>query len=428
MKADRCERLLVVEEALKNRTGHWYEYNKAVVLGSRRAGVETTLLAHRDVDPELTRELGAKPFFPVTCWDGGYFHPSPLRRYAGIGKHNASIYRMLNRFIAAEGPFDCAFAPTVTIFHLFAWLWLARRHLHRGSLKRIVLLTRNSAAAAVDSNGVATFRRSTQILGWVLKRLAAVDGVCLCTDSTRLADEYRQLAGVEMATFPHPTEIPASARLPKARTDDTVVFACLGPARWEKGTDLVIEAARLLSERDLPRPARIQIQPHLPIVTPDGSSFDPADSGFRAPTVELEILGSNLSSEAYAALLRESDCVVMPYRRQSYYARISGVAVEAMLYGKPVIYTKNTWMSDAIQRFGAGVGFEDESAQSLADAMERTIRERDRLATEAFEKRTAAESYYSIENFLASLYGHPGPEKTDAPKNTDPAEARPVPE
>ena len=77
-------RILICEEALKNKSGHWYEYNKAIVNAARKRSHEVTLLAHQDIECDLCQELEAAPFFPVTSWDQSYNYPRAWKRYLGI--------------------------------------------------------------------------------------------------------------------------------------------------------------------------------------------------------------------------------------------------------------------------------------------------------------------------------------------------------
>jgi len=63
------QRLLIVEEALKDRRGHWYEYNRAIIAEARRRDVDTTILTHSALQEELRQEMQATPYFSVTKWD-----------------------------------------------------------------------------------------------------------------------------------------------------------------------------------------------------------------------------------------------------------------------------------------------------------------------------------------------------------------------
>src|SRR5262249_21328074 len=147
--------------------------------------------------------------------------------------------------------------------------------------------------------------------------------VCFATDSERLAREYEVLAGIRPAVFPSPRISGfrgGAQRAPSA----PFVFACLGPARFEKGIDVLQKAAK----RFLPlRPdanVRFVIQWNQPIRHEDGTIYLP-DAEFVSDR-RVHVITEPLDSAGYDAQLLGTDCMVLPYRTASYFARISGVA------------------------------------------------------------------------------------------------------
>lgn len=156
-------RLLIVDEAFKNHTGHWYEYDKAVTEINRATGIDVTIAAHQTVSQEIIQELNALPIFKYTNWDGIYHSPSGLIRYWGILQHNWYVYKTLDSFLAASESFDCLFIPTVVIHHLVACLFLARKYEGR-KFKRVVLFFRLNAGDYPNDSKQPVFKRSTYIL------------------------------------------------------------------------------------------------------------------------------------------------------------------------------------------------------------------------------------------------------------------------
>jgi hypothetical protein len=53
-----------------------------------------------------------------------------------------------------------------------------------------------------------------------------------------------------------------------------------------------------------------------------------------------------LSTEDYRALVFSSDIILLPYDRDNYYARSSGILVESLVAGIPVIVPAGTWMAE----------------------------------------------------------------------------------
>jgi glycosyltransferase involved in cell wall biosynthesis len=407
MAESQSKRLLVCEEALKNHEGHWYEYNKAVAEINRNRGVDVSILAHQEVDESICEELNARPFFDFTNWDQIYNFQQAWKRYLGIIRHNIRVYRAMAKHFSSSEKYDCVFVPTVVIFHLPAWVLLARRF---GGKKagRIVLLIRNSATEYHGDSSEPVFKRSTSILAWVLRRyrpLIKKEIVCLASDSHRLALEYKKLASVDLAVFPHPRSAEALAvEAEVSKSKDKIIMSSLGPARWEKGIQLLIEAIKTLAaSHDIPN-IHFIIQWNQDVIAPDGSVLTLDRESLQNTSVSCEILARPLTSKEYNSILVRSDCLLLPYLRQAYFARISGVAVEGMMTGKPLIYTRDTWVADIAEDFGAGASFQDNDAKDLAEKIIQVARDLSTIQTQAQERAPLAIGYFSPENFYNSLW------------------------
>ena len=363
-------RLLIVEEALKDRRGHWYEYNRAIIGEARGRGIATTVLAHRDLEAGLRDELQALPYFPVTSWDLGYNHPSAARRYLGLLHHNLRVIRWLSRHFATHAPYDVVLVPTVVLYHWLAWRWLAGRG-HGRWFQKLVLTTRNNAGEYNPTTGGYQFNASAQVLRRVVGSFGSMvrQGVVeLTSDSARLAAQYQALCGVPFTTYPHPRPTAHLPPEPAARTPGSpLVFAALGPPRYEKGSDLILEAIRLVRQRRPELPVRFVLQwtgqVHAPVI------------GEVVPSAELEadpqveFIRRDLSSAEYQQQLEAADALLVPYRRAQYHARLSGVAIEAFQSGVPCICVADTWVADSMAAIGSGLTLAEETTAALADAI-----------------------------------------------------------
>ena len=400
-------RLLIVEEALKNHTGHWYEYNRAVTEFNRGVGVDVTVAAHQTVTPEITQELNAIPLFANTNWDGIYYSPSAWRRYWGILKHNWYVYRTVDQFLAQSEGYDCIFVPTVIIYHWIAWIGLLYKYQGR-KFKRLVLFIRNNAGSYPNGATKPVFQRHTLLLKKVLQgyqKWIKRGVVCIGTDSDRHATEYKLLAGIEVKVFPHPkvqTSKSLQASIASHTPGSPVILSCLGPARLEKGADLLQNAILHLLQNQPGLNAKFVIQWNRDIVQEDGSKLLPSPQLEESDLVLF--LTKDLTSEEYDTYLTQSDCIILPYRRQAYYTRLSGIAIEATLLGIPLIYTEDTWLEDAVSQYGAGLGVENENPIALAEAISEMIKNIDQYQEIAQKRVPLAQSYHSSEHFLSCLW------------------------
>lgn len=254
MESEKFERrVLIVEEALRSTSGHWYEYNRAIVRELRARNIEVTLLAHQDIESSICKELSAVPFFPVTVWDQGYKNPSVLKRLKNIILHNVEIAKLLSQhFKKQDRPYDLVLVPTLILSHWWAWRWLLA--IQRGRwFKKVVLTTRNNAGIYVPEKSAYEYTRLSKILGITLRcfRGPVMRGIAeLATDSARLAKQYEQLSGIPFSVYPHPREVNLEATRVSKMNQPEIVFTAIGPPRFEKGSDLIIDAFSALLEEE----------------------------------------------------------------------------------------------------------------------------------------------------------------------------------
>lgn len=399
------KRLLLAEEALKGHSGHFYEYDRAVVIAHQQLGFDVRVAAHIGVTSEVCSEIGATPVFKYTNWDGIYDYPQFWRRQAGIICHNYRLYKTMRSFLRQSGYFECVFAPTVTIYHVIGWNALARTELGR-SVGRVVLLFRNSIGE-YRGDGAPTLSRFRRLIWRLLAKTLAKDvskgRILLATDSMRLAEEYALLAGLNLQVLPHPHLVTPTVQPQKYQPGDAFTFGCLGPARLEKGIDLLQNAIKAFFAARPDADVRFVIQWNNPIRLPDGRIMAP-DPVLVADN-RITILDQSLTSWEYDKILNTLNCMVLPYRRASYAARISGVAVEAASVGIPVIYTQGTWIADFICTRGAGIAVQDEDSVDLARALIRIYDVRLEFADRARACAPSVREAHSAEAFIRALWG-----------------------
>lgn len=79
-----------------------------------------------------------------------------------------------------------------------------------------------------------------------------------------------------------------------------------------------------------------------------------------------------LSPEGYAALFPGSICLQL-YDRADFRDRVSGVTLDALAHGSPILATAGTWMAKLIEPFGAGVAVEEPTPGNLHRAVTQII-------------------------------------------------------
>ena len=78
-----------------------------------------------------------------------------------------------------------------------------------------------------------------------------------------------------------------------------------------------------------------------------------------------------MTGDEYHNLITHSHVMLVPYRVEDFHARTSGVFVDALLCGIPVVAVKNTWAGDFVDNNGNGVSFHENDPFSLLESITR---------------------------------------------------------
>lgn len=400
-------RLLVVEEPLRDYYGHFFEYARMLAESNRRTGVEVDVAVHRDAQPAVLAALGATPVFRYTTWDDLY-RGGGIRRWRNYALHGWRTLRDLRRFLRGRERYDLVYVATVTAFQLPAWRMLLALDAGR-RFRQLVLHIRLGWAKYPESSAEPVFKKKVREVAGLLRSFEGHEKagtVRFVSDSRRLAAEIRQLCDLELEVLPHPVEAGEAGEAVELaaveRSPHRVVLSALGPARREKGTLLIQRAIRRIFEVSPDFPARF-------VLHWGGRVTDPLLE--RDPVLEadarVEFLDYDLGPEEYRRRLLASDCILVPYRREQYAARISGVALEAAVSGIPTIYTRDTWLEDAATQWGCGLGIEDGEVEDLAEKIRILASNVEKYRATARERAPLARRYHSPENHRRLLWGDP---------------------
>ncbi len=161
-----------------------------------------------------------------------------------------------------------------------------------------------------------------------------------------------------------------------------IVFGCYGAARWEKGSDVLQAAIRLVlqkaetlkSEKLKKLDARRSTLDSLHFAIQWVEDFRDLEGNLVSidPWLrehpQVEVIGRYFQGDEYERRLAETDVMVLPYR-SPYRLRVSRVVIEAMIHGMPVIATKGTTLFEQAEEYGVVVGCEEGNAASLARAI-----------------------------------------------------------
>ncbi len=397
-------KLLIAEEALIGRGGHWLEYINSIAKGCREAGDEVLIAANLKADLGILEQLQANPVFPRNAWS----NPKPpfgkLGRLAQLYLHNKGIYKSAEYYLKEKGPVDFVFVPTILIDHILGWKDFACKHAGKDA-GTVFLFFVNGLGQYSEKNKSIHYPKNQRTSIYqkafkAMRPLVEAGKVRLGCETQKMAKEFSQFSGLPFEYLPHPVEFSPIEERP---ANNPLVISCFGFARYEKGSDLLQKAILKIKEEKPDFKAQFMIQWVNAFKGPDGETIN-KDTRLQKDS-QVSFIETSLDSEQYHNWIKDTDIMVLPYRARSYYARVSRVAIEAAVSAMPMIYTADTWNADIIEKdeLGAGVAFESENLDQLINAIKEAVNNFPSLKAKAIERKGAAIQHFSANHFRSLL-------------------------
>jgi tetratricopeptide (TPR) repeat protein len=363
MDEKKCKTFCLVDPNLKDFLGHDFEYDHSLLVPAEKEGYKVVVLGHRQVQSAVSTAMPIRSVFPLDIW-GDYPRWARLSYIGQSLNHwlcNYTFYRALQRGLAGI-PLTrdtLIFGHMITANQLLGWAWWLRK-LKRPCAPQTVLLLRYQPAFYEDACAAKAFR--------ILEELATQGIVRLGTDSDRLAQDYSYLTSlpIEVFSIPHTVHTVLSPQHACPNFSNRPLrLVSLGNARDEKGYLEILQAIHILHAYHGATGLEFVLQSNR--ATREVEDAIHSFQKYGLPNVRL--LFAELKTQEYYQLLQSADVVLLPYWRNIYEARTSGILVEALAAGKPVIVTEDTWMSDQLKEYGSGLVCRDHSPQKLVQAI-----------------------------------------------------------
>lgn len=394
---------LIVEDALLNRRGHWFEYVGTFARELRALGDSVTILADRSAEAFVVEQLPAEPVLPASIWHRMIDGAGPLRRYLRVPTHAWATYRALKSYLNRNDKIDVIFVPTVLVHHLLGWTWLVKRVLKQKPC-RVLLFFPNTPVQLDGKTGEPSWQSSpTAKLFCRLIQSVAEDAkrgrVILGVETQPMREALTHLTGVPFTYFPHPVKPQppgelATLRIGPATDRPPVVMASYGGARHEKGSDILVAAVEEFCRRQPDSRVRFILQS----VEGDKKLWERLTDNPR-----VRLIPNYFGDGDYARHLRATNVLLLPYRRSSYALRVSRVVIEAMVQGIPVVTTRGTTLEDQAKDFGAACYGNDEDVESFVSAIQAMEQNLSGIAEQAEQQKVRACRHFSVGEFRAIL-------------------------
>ncbi len=205
-----------------------------------------------------------------------------------------------------------------------------------------------------------------------LKKLAIKQPNLVMLGPTPSVIKIFETAGFKQAhVVPYPiAKIPLSEQA-VPQTFKNILFA--GAARQDKGFGHVVDLIQQVSQQNLTLPFTLQISPD------HHGQYDIKTKAdvVRLSTIKydyLERLTDTLSKALYAKMFLGAICL-QPYNEIDFADRISGVTLDALSFGSPIVTTGGTWIARQVERFDAGIVAKSTAPVDLLLALEKVIAE-----------------------------------------------------
>jgi len=299
------------------------------------------------------------------------------------------------RLWAGKGAERIDFGPGVTVhpyfsrrLRLFQSLFLFRRLLREPfplfipTARRADLTLLNLAAGKqIARNRVFLYfhwvRETPDKLDSLRKIAARQPNLVILGTTASVVEVFRRCGFTHVALLPYP---PTQAQRPANIPFRHLLYA--GAARQDKGFRQVVDYVEFLARQKERIPLTIQVS------ADHYGKYDPAtrDDIARLRSTgyaPLELVAETLSPEDYAALFRGGICLQL-YDRADFRDRVSGVTLDALAHGSPIVATAGSWMAKLIEPFGAGVAIEEPTPGNLHRAVTHIIGDYARFQEGAF--------------------------------------------
>lgn len=390
-------RFVLIDHSLRSVGGHHYEYAVHVLREAETAGFAIVLATHRSFQDRshLPATWQVLPVFPYHTYSP-YAFATESRRPQTVGTGGASTvapsrttrsgswlfrsllaprldwYRRRDRqrrlkcFVSAchelfvkvaIEPGDVVLVPTLSPFDLqgLASYLASAPHTMQATWHlqfQFDLLDPPATRRTDQQQRLVSLRRQCR----AARQLIPHHDISLYATTSRLATQYQQLGIGEVRELPYPVNPGLHTQQQAPSPARPLRITCAGGMRREQGShqlamvirdlwlpylaagrgQLQIQASRWRFHRLLSRvKGRLRREVARSVRKPDG----------QAGLVRIE---QPLPMDAYQQLIRDTNIGLLLYNRDSYYARCSGVLVEMLAAGVPVIVPAASWLADQL--------------------------------------------------------------------------------
>lgn len=219
----------------------------------------------------------------------------------------------------------------------------------------------------------------------------------LCTTATTTA--FFKKLGFRATTVAYPHTMNAPDHQPSLPFNH-LLFA--GAARLDKGFDRVVDLVEDLAHSNSSCPIWIQTSaPHQ--AQHSAEVLFHIDRLKRANYPNLALFTETLSPADYRALF-VGGISIQPYSEADFQDRVSGVTLDALTAGCPVVVTAHTWLGKVVLEHNAGVATSDLSPYGLRQAVDEILRDYETFSRRAYQAALILQNEHSTAAMMKVVF------------------------
>ena len=326
-------RLNVVEPTLHDQTGHCYSYVMGLLRGNRALLAPFSITVWHQKNSSV-RFKESQPFF-----SRHFRQIQKVFLYLRLMKKKESLY------IATAQSWD------VRVIY-----WCLKYHLYMRRECRTVFLHFHQ------------FSSKPKKIEFLQRVSAQQLPIVILTPTERLQSVFQQLGFSAVKQVPCFSHEP-SAPVPSP-TSGFKKLLYAGSARADKGFSAIVSLMEYCQINAPELAFELQISP------PSKDCYDDTTEMALKKMAVLQQVAktpvtthtNTLNQAQYQALFSDGICLLL-YDPIAYAGKFSGVALDALCAGMPIVATRGTWMADRVQEFEAGLVVDDTAPKSVLAAI-----------------------------------------------------------
>ena len=265
--------------------------------------------------------------------------------------------------------------------------------------KIFVMMRRGLNEYAIRSQNVLT-RFKIRVLAPIMLFLHSRKNIVFCSDSELIVANLIRQGLHNSVTLPVLLRITAGNI---RRSGNETVITYVGGARFDKGFDLLPFVIEKLIHKEI----KFVIQTYLQgdekkeiIISARKSLL----AFSKAYPDKISLIDTPLTELEYSALLKQSDIVLMPYRKMFYGEGISGIFAETVAVGAWAIVPSKSWMSVQRKKYDKIVEVDELTSDEIVLAIERCLKNEGKVNNAAIHKQILSwRTFHSAKTFIELL-------------------------